>query len=66
MERYMVSFPTPGNQLGDLNQSKQHFWGWSKVSVYMARENNIRWGHVKVLLGGKGLNKRFENLHKSL
>ena len=32
----------------------------------MTRENNIGWGHVKVLLGGKGLNKRFENLRKSL
>ena len=54
MEKYMVSFPSPGNKLGDLNQSKQHFLGKSKVSIYMARENNIRWGHVKVLLGGKG------------
>lgn len=66
MEKYMVSFPSPGNKLGDLNQSKQHFLGKSKVSIYMARENNIRWGHVKVLLGGKGLNKRFENVRKSL
>ena len=65
MEKYMVSFPSPANQLEDLKANKI-FWGRSKVSSYMTRENNIGWGHVKVLLGGKGLNKRFENLRKSL